>query len=58
MDGLSVFVKGTADEKMDRMCTLLTRVYFNHQVSFKIYDTQRQGFVSPQTLTQVMTDMV
>lgn len=43
IDGLSVFVKGTPDEKME--------------LSFKLYDIHRDGYITQKGLVEVMTQM-
>ncbi|KAI7889889.1 uncharacterized protein EV154DRAFT_513249 [Mucor mucedo] len=43
VDGLSIFVKGTADEKL--------------KLSFKLYDVDKDGFISKTELEQVMLQL-
>ncbi len=53
--GLSTFIKGNSHEKL--ACTSLS-VKLTLKVSFKLYDVDRDGFITRKELTGVLTQML
>ena len=53
INGLSVFIRGTGDEKTER------KAYsYSLSVTFKLFDVGNQGGIDPVSVTEAMTEMV
>jgi hypothetical protein len=64
VDGLSVFMKGTPEEKLECKCPYIVifvsiqLTFYGLIVSFKLYDMDHDGYLTQSELERVMTQLV